>query len=282
MDRRLTPANEHVAHESLRGVVDAPRYTSGTLKQVVGTAFLLDARGGRRDRQLLTGDAFTVLDGDQSMVFGQSHKDGYVGYLDAWCLAEPQELTHRVTRRTTLLYPEPDFKRPHREILHFNSHVRVLNSDGKWAEVELPETPMTAARRGFLPAAHLCPKNQFADDPAALAGQFIDTPYLWAGNAGLGIDCSGLVQAALLACGIDCPGDSDLQEASLGTDIPEGEPLQRNDLLFWKGHVAMVVDATRIIHANAHHMSVVYEDTDAAIDRIKAQGDGPVTARKRL
>ena len=55
--------------------------------------------------------------------------------------------------------------------------------------------------------------------------------------------------------------------------------MQRGDLLFWKGHVAIVVDGDRLIHANAHHMAVAYEEIAAAIARIAAQGEGPVIAR---
>ncbi|MCK0140894.1 C40 family peptidase [Aliiroseovarius sp. F20344] len=282
MDRRLTPANENVAHESLRGKVNAQRFTEGTLKQVVGDSFLLDAPSGNRDRQVLSGDQFNILDGDDHMVFGQSLKDGYVGYLEAWGLGDPQTLTHRVTHRTTHMYPEPNFKSPHNSVFHMNSQVQVVATEGKWAEVKLPKTPMSAPKHGYIPMPHLCPIDEYSSDPVTIAEQFLDTPYVWAGNSGFGIDCSGLVQAALLACGIGCPADSDLQEAALGQEIPEGAPLQRGDLLFWKGHVAMVVDDTRMIHANAHDMSVVYEDMASAITRIEAQGDGPVTSRKRL
>jgi len=59
-------------------------------------------------------------------------------------------------------------------------------------------------------------------------------------------------------------------------------PLRRGDLMFWKGHVGIMVDADVMLHANAHHMAAVYEPIAAAIIRIKAQGDGEVLARKRL
>ena len=102
------------------------------------------------------------------------------------------------------------------------------------------------------------------------------------GNSGTGIDCSGLVQAALLAAGHPCPGDSDLQEAVLGAALEPGIAPERGDLYFWKGHAAMAVDAETLIHANAHHMAVAYEPIAAAIARIAAQGGGPVTSRRRL
>ena len=112
---------------------------------------------------------------------------------------------------------------------------------------------------------------------------FLGTPYLWGGNSRLGIDCSGLVQASLLACGIPCPGDSGPQERALGNYAPpNGSAYLRGDLLFWKGHVALVRDSETLIHANVFHMAVAVEPLQPAIDRILTQGDGPVTAHKRL
>ncbi len=73
-----------------------------------------------------------------------------------------------------------------------------------------------------------------------------------------------------------------MQQAELGVLLPDDAPLQRGDLLFWKGHVAWVADPDTLIHANAFHMAVSYEPLHDAIQRIEAQGDGPVTARKRL
>ena len=82
------------------------------------------------------------------------------------------------------------------------------------------------------------------------------------------------------ACGVDCPADADLQLDSLGTEV--SGPLARGDLVFWQGHVAVMVDAEIMIHANAHHMATVYEPYAQAVLRIAAQGDGAVIAHKRL
>ena len=114
-----------------------------------------------------------------------------------------------------------------------------------------------------------------------MAESLLHSPYLWGGNSRAGLDCSGLVQLAFAAAGIALPGDSDLQQAT-GQDIPADAALRRGDLIFWKGHVAIIVDDHRLIHANGHSMSVAYEDTKACIARIMAQAGGPVTHRRRV
>ena len=111
-------------------------------------------------------------------------------------------------------------------------------------------------------------------DFVAVAERFVGTPYLWGGKSSLGIDCSGLVQVSLNAAGTGCPRDSDMQRDGLGRmlDAAEARRLQRGDLIFWNGHVAIARDADTIVHANAHHMATVIENTRDAIARIKAAG----------
>lgn len=272
MDRRLTPATARVAHLSLQGKMESPAFTEGqTLRVAVPLVDLLRAPGGARDRQVLLGEGFTVIDRDQGHAFGMAAKDGYCGWLPEAALTDAAEPTHWVSTPGTHLYPEPRVQGKELGALSLGAQVTVSGQIGKWAETAL----------GFVPAMHLRALGDWLDDPVRVAEGFLNTPYLWGGNSRAGIDCSGLAQGALLACGVAAPGDSDMQQ-SLGAAIPEGEKLRRGDLLFWKGHVALVVDAERMIHANGHSMSVAYEGIEACIARVIAQGEGDVTHRRRL
>ena len=271
MDRRLTPATTRIAHSSLRGRMDAPAYTDGqTLRLSAPVSDLLRSPGGARDRQLLLGDAFTVIDRDAGHAFGFAVKDGYCGWLTETSLADIPAPTHWLCVPASHLYPEPRVQARERANLSLGAQVTVLAMGDKWAE-----TP-----GGFIPAPHLRDLGDWASDPVAVAESLLGTPYLWGGNSRSGIDCSGLAQIAHAACGITIPGDSDLQQV-VGSPLTE-DGHQRGDLIFWKGHVAMIVDEARLIHANGHTMSVAYEGIADAIARILAQENGQVTARRRL
>lgn len=257
-DPRLTP--------------DPARITRRDAAQVARPVVnLMRQPGGPRDRQLLLGADVTVLNSDNGWAYVQAAQDGYCGHVAVADLSSPLTLSHKVTAAATHGYQQADMKSPDRVALSHGSRVAAVGGTDAFVETE----------HGFIPRQHLSPLDVMADDPAAVAALFVGTPYLWGGNSRWGIDCSGLVQAACTACGIPCPSDSDQQQRHLGTPLPEGTPPRRNDLLFWKGHVALVWDADRLLHANAHAMATVFEPLREAISRI-ADSDGPVTGHHRL
>ncbi|MBL9053035.1 MAG: C40 family peptidase [Tabrizicola sp.] len=271
MDRRITPYSGRIAHVSLQGEIDAPM-TEGEPGQIIQPiADLWDVPGGARDRQLLMGASVTVIDRTKGHVFVRADRDGYCGWVNEKAVGTGPEPTHWVIAPASYTFAEPQVQAREKIHLSLGARVCVKGSWGDWAN-----TP-----HGFMHMGHLHLIGQVAPDPVGVAESLLGTPYLWGGNSRQGLDCSGLVQTALHAAGFDCPGDSDLQMA-VGRGLVPEERLQRGDLIFWSGHVAMVVNNDVLIHANAHSMAVSYEGIVEAINRIAKSGGGLVQARNRL
>ena len=257
---RLLPARPDLAAAHLRGRVGATAFAPGEARRVI--APLLDLTTGpeataTRATQLLHGEAFTVYEErPDGRAWGQAALDGYVGYVDARQLGRAVGTGRRVTALWSHLYTRALVKGEIEHDLPFLADVPVCGTSGSFAKLR---------GGGFVPAAHLAP---VAPDFVAQAERFLGVPYLWGGRSARGIDCSGLVQLALLATGIPAPRDSDMQAALLGEDLGPKDVLRRGDLVFWKGHVGIMRDRDTLLHANAHHMAVASEPLFAVVARV--------------
>jgi cell wall-associated NlpC family hydrolase len=278
-DPRLTPARPDLAAKYLEGKVEAARFVEGEVFEIIEALAPLREKPSSEallSTQALKGERVTIYDRDgEGWAWGQLNSDGYVGWLPDRSLARPGAApTHKVTAIRTFAFPGPSIKLPPAETLVMGAMLTVIREDG----------PFAVTREGwYLPRRHLGGIDEVAGDFVAVAEGFVGTPYLWGGKSSLGIDCSGLVQVALNAAGTGCPRDSDMQQTGLGRllGLAESAHLQRGDLMFWKGHVAIVRDGKTLLHANARHMATTIENTRDTVARIKAAGS-EISAIKRM
>jgi Bacterial dipeptidyl-peptidase Sh3 domain/NlpC/P60 family len=278
-DPRLTPARDDIAALHLRGEIMAERYVPGTDYQVVESAAPLRQKP-RSDSALLTqalfGEVVTVYEESEGWVWGQLNDDGYVGYIPLHTLSPRlSRPTHRVSVLRTYIYPEPDIKSPPLDLLSLNSQLCVVHSIYNFNQLETG---------GFIYSAHTRRFDDFGADFVAVAETFVGTPYLWGGKTSLGLDCSGLVQLSFSACGKSVRRDTDMMLEQLGAEIlitSDLSGLQRGDIIFWQGHIAVLCDHTNIVHSNGHHMATVIEPLKVARNRITALF-GEITTIKRL
>ncbi|HYD93107.1 MAG TPA: NlpC/P60 family protein [Candidatus Paceibacterota bacterium] len=227
------------------------------------------------ETELLAGTLFEVegehhhpLDNSR-WYFGRSAFDGYVGWVNSSGLSRIITTpTHRVSVVRTPVYFEPDFKSPRRSMLSMNAQVCVVEEKDEYAKLD---------HFGWVFKDQLVLAGKQATDFVAEAMKLVGTPYYWGGfDTNHGIDCSAVVQHALFACGITVPRNSGDQQKAIGVACDD-LPCERGQLLFWPGHVGIVVSSTELLHASIFCRNVAIEPLEKAIAE-----RGEPTARKRI
>ncbi len=271
LDPRLHAVRPDLADRRLRSDVVAESYCDGQARQVVtGLADLRRQPSAEAplDAQIWYGEAVTLFEESAGWAWVQAERDGYVGYTPLSSLGDAlaPTPTHWITAPMSLRFPAADIKALPLDRLPMGSLLRAVDSKDSFLELH---------DGSFVFARHAAPPDEIEEDWPETALRFLGVPYLWGGRSMMGIDCSGLVQTALILSGRRVLRDSDMLRdlAELGQDLPPDSPRRRGDLLFSPGHVVMAVNGEEIVHANAHHLAVVREAFATFAQRIAARGE---------
>lgn len=283
LDPRLNVFRPDLADEQLKGKVSATRFVEGEIMRV--SAPVMDLRHAPSpeaalDAQLLRGELVSVFEDREGWAWVQAKRDNYVGYAPASALSpEGENPTHSVVVPRTFAYREPDMKRPMVCGLSIGSQVTVAGYSETRGSRFAALDDGTHVFAPHLAAIGDTPDGDYVDVALCL----LETPYLWGGSSAFGLDCSGLIQLSMRLCGRTILRDTDMQAVSVGTEIDPGrnhEYLKRGDLVFWTGHVAIMLDDKEIIHASGASMLVEREPLKFALDRIGAHYGPPIAFRR--
>lgn len=241
---------------------------------------------GRRDSQMLMGEYFDVErysdkipNSLSTWAYGRSVLDGYTGWMKDTNLLYPRNTpTHAVTTLMLHGYKSPDFKTKPEVLFSFMSRLTIDPDKQKDGFVGLKNSNLWVHSSSLLPLDELVKKPA---DIVKTALMFTGCPYLYGGRAATGIDCSGLVQLALQRNGIECPRDTDQQMPVIGHPVSTRD-IQRGDIVYFPGHVGIMVSKSSIFNASARHMQAVIEPLSVLKDAYKSAGQPAITGVRRL
>lgn len=279
LDPNLHPYRADIAATKLRGLVDSARFVDPVSYQVTGGVASLrkiGAEDGEQLSQALHGEIIDIYEEKGGFGWGQMRSDGYVGWFDMVALSSPVlTVTRKVKTLRTYAYSSPSAKAPP----HF-----LLSMGAKVCETADHENGFVFCERaGWVYEAHLAGLSEFEADAVSVAQQFLGAPYQWGGVESLGLDCSGLIQTAYKAIGASMPRDSYVQR-TIGKEVaigPDYGGLKRGDIVCWDQHVALMVSASDIIHANSFHLMVCREPLAVAAPRV-CEKYGPILSVRRV
>ena len=277
LDPREHAYRKDVADEALAGQVDSARFVRPSPHRLSGwrSEMMLAAPqdGAVAVSELLPGERFDVVDLPDGWAWGYSQHDHYVGYVRAEHLSSDlPEPSRRITAPTALRFSAPDIKTAVRGTLPMMARIAAEPFDDRFLRLE---------DGSFVHRRHVGDLASAPNDPVAVAKHFLGTPYRWGGRQRAGIDCSGLIQIVLGACGIAAPRDSDQQRDRLGQDVRNRER-EAGDIVFFPGHVGILVDKANLLHANATFMTTMIEPLVDVVERMSAEHSDPVSAIKRV
>ena len=223
------------------------------------------------DTQLLYGDNFKVIKKHSSWKKIRIKKDGYTGYIKNKKFSKPIKPNFKVSVLKARLFSKPSSKKKLQKFLPYESRVRIIKKNGKFSKFE-----KYWIRTSDLKKSNFKHRNIFKD-----INLFKNTKYLWGGKSYKGIDCSALVQVFFNHNNKYCPRDSKDQEKYFKKKV-KLKNIRKNDMIFWKGHVAIALSRNKLIHAYGPMKKVVVMSIKKTIERIYKTANLKVTSIRRV
>ena len=217
------------------------------------------------ETECLFGETIEVLDENLDWVYCKLTTDNYCGWLEKKSLSIFREATHRVLNIRTFIFENPDLKSKIALYLPMGSRLVVEKIFSNWAQICFPDD--NKIKVGYVPTKHIVEFQHKVSDWVTIAQSLQNTPYKWGGRDTIGIDCSAFLQLAYQTYGEAIPRNTSEQVLLKKPNIFKVENLQRGCVVFWEGHVAIMIDKENCVHANAFHMKTTTEPLIDIINR---------------
>ena len=207
--------------------------------------------------QLLYGDNFKKIKQSGSWIKIKNNLDNYKGYIKNKRFPPDHKNTHKIFVLYSNLYSKPNNKNKINKKLSFGSKIKVLSKQNSFYKFD-----NFWIKKKDLKKIGFKTKNNFNN-----INKFINVKYKWGGKHFSGVDCSGLIQLFLNFNNKFCPRDAKDQIKYFKKKIKLNN-IRKNDLIFWKGHVALVISKKKLIHAYGPFKKVVTMSIKKTINRI--------------
>ena len=220
--------------------------------------------------QIIYGDSFSIIKKTNKWLKIRIKEDNYVGFIQNRNYRTYLKPTHKINKLKVKVYKYPK-KQKKVNILTFGSKIRAVGKRSKFLKFD----------KGWINQNEAKPLSYKEKNPFKKINIFKGIKYKWGGKTFKGIDCSALIQVFLNFNNKYCPRDSSDQFKYFKKNI-KLKNIKKNDIIFWKGHVAVALSKNKLIHAYGPMKKTVIMGLDQTIKRIQKTANLEVIGIKRV
>jgi len=224
--------------------------------------------------QILYGEKFRILLKKNKFIKVKTSYDNYIGYIKSSNHINKFKPTHKVSvlKSRIFKYPKSPTKYKSKKFLSFSSKIQIIKKNknfvmfdkNKWLNIK--DTKLI---------------NQKEIDFLKILKLFLKCKYKWGGKTFSGIDCSALVQIFYQYNNKYFPRDTKDQIKYSKKNLKR-KNFKRGDLIFWKGHVAICLNSTKLMHAYGPKKRVIIMPIKRTIYQIEKTANLKVKKISRI
>ena len=220
--------------------------------------------------QMIYGDSFSILKKTSRWIKIKTKEDNYSGYIQNKNYLKYLVPTHKINVLKAKVYKLPNKLRKI-NLLSFNSKIKVIENKNNFLKFA----------NGWVNKSQVKPVKYVEKNLFKNINIFKNIKYKWGGKSYKGIDCSALVQVFLNFNNRYCPRDSKDQVKYFKKNI-KLDKIKKNDIIYWKGHVAVALNNKKLIHAYGPMKKTVVMGIDQTIKMINKTANLKVIYIKRI
>ena len=220
--------------------------------------------------QMIYGDSFSISKKTRKWLKVKIKEDNYKGYILNKKFSNFIKPTHKINILKSKIYKFPNKQKKTNE-LSFGSKIKVIDKKAKFFKFS----------KGWISKNDIKPISYKEKNPFRKIDIFKNIKYTWGGKSFKGIDCSALIQVFLNFNNKFCPRDAKDQVKYFKKNVKLNK-IKKNDIIFWKGHVALALSNKKLIHAYGPMKKTVIMGINQTIKRIDRTAKLKVIGIKRL
>ena len=220
--------------------------------------------------QMIFGDSFTIIKETNRWLKIKIKEDNYSGFIRNKNYKVYLKSTHKINKLKAKIYMFPNKKKKIAE-LAYGSKIKVIEKQSKFLRFN----------KGWVSQNETKPIMYKEKDLFKQISMFKNIKYKWGGKSFKGIDCSALIQICINFNNKYCPRDAKDQLRYFKKNV-RLKSIKKNDIIYWKGHVAVAISSKRLIHAYGPMKKTLIMGINQTIEKISSTANLKVIGIKRL